>query len=461
MSKELILELLENFIPFDSSISPGQDLFPNKNAADYFHEFGKNNGFETFELEGISYLGKNQFQVYPGLMIKRGKNPGKTVLFLGHLDVVPVSDVEKEKLWKYEPFKSTTDGDRVYGRGSADMLGPVASFMAAFKDYNIDFGNLIIAVSGDEEIGGMDSVPAIIERLKGLDLSPDYVINAEPSSLPIIITKRRGGSWLTMKFPLDIRKSKGYLKEITVKTRTGGNLSETLHSSYFVLGSDSHAMITIAKYAVDKIVVDVNSSSIKTNSVPAEVIMKYIDYDENGSELEYSHGLTMVMTSMASVASLNWPIIPSKYGISICPNLLHLDREKGIGEFVFDIRAMLKDKDSHEVLRQTLVEHFSRNLDGIEIVLNAGIHPVNVDSSSYLPQKVNEICNKHGMRIIDIGEKLGGASDTRFFTELGIPGVEIGPIHGNAHGPNEWVSLNSLVSLVEIFRECFDELSRS
>ena len=37
-----------------------------------------------------------------------------------------------------------------------------------------------------------------------------------------------------------------------------------------------------------------------------------------------------------------------------------------------------------------------------------------------------------------------GASDAASFIEVGIPAVEFGPAGGGHHGPDEWVSLQSL-----------------
>ena len=66
---------------------------------------------------------------------------------------------------------------------------------------------------------------------------------------------------------------------------------------------------------------------------------------------------------------------------------------------------------------------------------------------------------EHGMNILVRGEKLGGASDTRFFTSLDIPGIELGPIATNAHGMNETVDVDSIMKLKFIYREIFRELT--
>jgi succinyl-diaminopimelate desuccinylase len=50
-----------------------------------------------------------------------------------------------------------------------------------------------------------------------------------------------------------------------------------------------------------------------------------------------------------------------------------------------------------------------------------------------------------------------GASDAISFIDAGVPAVEFGPVGGGHHGPDEWVSIESLArysrSLVAFVRE--------
>ena len=48
--------------------------------------------------------------------------------FAGHTDVVPPGDAEA---WTHGPFAAEVVGDRLYGRGAADMKCAIASFVAA------------------------------------------------------------------------------------------------------------------------------------------------------------------------------------------------------------------------------------------------------------------------------------------------------------------------------------------
>ena len=53
-----------------------------------------------------------------------GDGNGPVLAMNGHLDVVPVSDIDR---WKTDPFTGvfSEDGKKVYGRGSSDMKGSV------------------------------------------------------------------------------------------------------------------------------------------------------------------------------------------------------------------------------------------------------------------------------------------------------------------------------------------------
>jgi acetylornithine deacetylase/succinyl-diaminopimelate desuccinylase-like protein len=52
-----------------------------------------------------------------------------------------------------------------------------------------------------------------------------------------------------------------------------------------------------------------------------------------------------------------------------------------------------------------------------------------------------------------------GSSDARCFVAAGIPAFLFGPVGGDLHGANEWVSLRSLEQQVEINRRLLAELS--
>ncbi|HBD35185.1 MAG TPA: acetylornithine deacetylase, partial [Cupriavidus sp.] len=55
---------------------------------------------------------------------------GRSVLFNGHLDVVPTGP---DSMWRESPFKSYVEDGWLYGRGAGDMKAGIVCALAAFK----------------------------------------------------------------------------------------------------------------------------------------------------------------------------------------------------------------------------------------------------------------------------------------------------------------------------------------
>ncbi len=109
--------------------------------------------------------------------------PGGVVLS-GHTDVVPV-DGQK---WDTDPFRAELHGDRIYGRGAADMKGFVATALALAPEF-VNNGlrqPLHFALSYDEEIGCI-GVRALIADLTQAGIKPDSVLVGEPTSMRVVI----------------------------------------------------------------------------------------------------------------------------------------------------------------------------------------------------------------------------------------------------------------------------------
>lgn len=92
----------------------------------------------------------------------RGARPGPTVMLTGHIDVVPPGDYEH---WADDPFSGHVDGDRVVGRGAADMKSGVVAALEAFEtfvDGPRDFaGRVIFLAVPAEEDSGLGTLAAI------------------------------------------------------------------------------------------------------------------------------------------------------------------------------------------------------------------------------------------------------------------------------------------------------------
>jgi putative selenium metabolism hydrolase len=112
----------------------------------------------------------------------KGKYPGKTILFDGHIDTVPVPDATK---WHHPPFKGEIENGRIYGRGASDMKGAVSAMIAAVgyfaADCNKNFhGNIYVSGVVHEEC-----FEGIAARQISSFVKPDYVVIGEASELNV------------------------------------------------------------------------------------------------------------------------------------------------------------------------------------------------------------------------------------------------------------------------------------
>jgi succinyl-diaminopimelate desuccinylase len=111
---------------------------------------------------------------------------GRTLVFNGHLDVVPAGDG-----WTHEPFGADIATGKLYGRGSVDMKGAVAAMTVAAASLaraNLPLsGRLVVTAVADEEQGGLHGSGALVESGK---LVADAVVIGEPSDGGVVIAHR-------------------------------------------------------------------------------------------------------------------------------------------------------------------------------------------------------------------------------------------------------------------------------
>ena len=120
----------------------------------------------------------------------------KTFLICGHLDTVPIGDINN---WDYDPLGQITD-EYFYGRGSADMKGGVAAALGAIKYLNEKYDdsdfkyNIQFLGTSDEEVG-LEGANASLDL--GLLNNVEFLIVPEPTNLKVGIAEK-GVLWLSI-----------------------------------------------------------------------------------------------------------------------------------------------------------------------------------------------------------------------------------------------------------------------
>ncbi|WP_170409853.1 acetylornithine deacetylase [Ruegeria arenilitoris] len=165
------LGILDKLVGFDT-VSKNSNL----ELAAYVEEFLEARGFAVHR---ITDPGGDK----TGLYAEKGPD-GDGVLLSAHTDVVPVEG----QSWTKDPFCLTQEGNRVYGRGTTDMKGYVASVMAlADRTAGVDLREpLKIALSYDEEVGCV-GIQHMLDRLAPMLGQPRACFVGEPTEMQVAI----------------------------------------------------------------------------------------------------------------------------------------------------------------------------------------------------------------------------------------------------------------------------------
>lgn len=169
-----------------------------------------------------------------------GEPDWPTVVLNGHLDTVGVAGMA-------EPFTPRVDGDRMYGRGTADMKGGVAAVVAAAEAL-VARGvpvRPVLALVADEEDASLGS-ESVITALPGLGVRPDVCLVAEPTDLALCRSLR---GFAVVKVRLAGRAAHSSQAELGVNAVT--HLGRLLHAvderTPQVRSTGGDLMVTVAR----------------------------------------------------------------------------------------------------------------------------------------------------------------------------------------------------------------------
>ena len=128
----------------------------------------------------------------PNLIARWEGDPGPTLGFCSHLDVVPAGD---RSLWTVDPYSAHVDDGKMYGRGSSDAKGPIAAALEAITILRASGftprGSIELELVSDEESGGFKGAG----YLAGAGIvHPDIAIVGEPTLLRVV-RAQRGIAW--------------------------------------------------------------------------------------------------------------------------------------------------------------------------------------------------------------------------------------------------------------------------
>lgn len=167
----------------------------------------KEMGFEIFDLPfdgDESYPVKNFFA--------RFGSGTPHICYAGHTDVVPAGD---EAAWTHPPFDAVIDNGEMYGRGTSDMKGGNAAFVAAISKFLNDHpkfdGSISVLITGDEEAEAINGTVKVLEWMRDNNHVPDMCLVGESSNIKELGEEIKIGRRGSLSGELIVRGKQGHV----------------------------------------------------------------------------------------------------------------------------------------------------------------------------------------------------------------------------------------------------------
>ncbi len=344
-----------------------------------------------FALERMD-SGPDDFRVSNLWAVRRGQDADAPVLvFAGHTDVVPTGDLAK---WTSDPFVPTVRGDRLYGRGAADMKTSLAAMVVAAETFVAAHpahrGSVAFLLTSDEEGPARDGTVVCVERLRARGERLDYCIVGEPTSV-----ERLGD---------------------TVKNGRRGSLSGKLR----VVGIQGHvAYPHLARNPVHQ-------------GAPALAELAVTEWDGGNA---YFPPTTFQISNIAAGTGAG-NVIP--------------------GELVVDFNFRFSTESTPQTLKQRV--HALLDRHGLTYTLDWSLsgQPFLTPVGELSAGLAAAIEAETG--VVTELSTTGGTSDGRFIATLCRQVVEFGPLNASIHKIDEYVPLDQIAPLARIYRRTLENL---
>lgn len=322
----------------------------------------------------------------------------KTLHINSHYDVVPATDK-----WKTSPFKAIVKDNRIYGRGSEDMKGTIASVLLALKALK-ECGmkpktNIQLSFTPDEETGGRTGLGYLVE--KNL-VKADYAMS-EGYSGNYISIGNKGVLWA----------------EIEV-------IGKSAHGSMPYKGVNSFERMNILVNELEKLKNKISKRKTRYNMRDA-----------------ISKSATLVMGGFLEGGGK----------VNVVP---------GMTKFSIDRRLIPEENitDAKEEIKAVIGEFNSRYKDSKVRIrfVSQGSPSISRKDNAFFRIASDSIKIATGMKASF--SVMPGATDMRYFMRKDIPSLGYSASGGEKwHSDNEFVYIDSLVDTAKVYALIMSELS--
>lgn len=175
-----VVELLQKLVQCES-INPSLDSGGSGEAkvATLLTDFCKSHNM-AYEMQPVM-AGRSNF-----LASVPGRNPDQRIIFVAHMDTVPVHR------WESDPYSGLLKDGRIHGRGSCDTKGSLSAMMMALATLKTGQTGPTIVVSGsvDEEFR-----KAGARAIAQSGVRYDAAVIGEPTDLELVVAHKGSVRW--------------------------------------------------------------------------------------------------------------------------------------------------------------------------------------------------------------------------------------------------------------------------
>ena len=187
-----LISLTQELIQIPTLNPPGENYLL---ICEYLAQRLAGRGFEVEMIRAYGTPGDSDKYPRWNMVARReGARTGECVHFNSHIDVVDVGQG-----WSFDPFGGELSDGKIYGRGSCDMKGGLATsiiaveaFLDTWPDYS---GAIEISGTADEETGGFGGVAYLAEKGYFSPERVQHVIIPEPLNKDRVCLGHRGVWW--------------------------------------------------------------------------------------------------------------------------------------------------------------------------------------------------------------------------------------------------------------------------
>lgn len=332
----------------------------------------------------------------------KGNRPGKRLIFNGHMDTFPAGDLSG---WTRDP-KGEVDGEKTYGLGISDMKGGIAASLLAMKclaDTGADFpGEIVGTFAGDEETMGVLGTQYLLDTVP--HAKGDAMISGDVGSPHVLRFGEKGMIWA----------------KVTAK-------GKSTHAAHVHKGDSAIEKLTAIMESFKSL------RSFPTDTSGNNVI-PMIDHWSDKSESLSGKGETDVLKNVTIT-----------FGTFSGGRLSNLVADRA--EFTCDVRLPVGTTVAQVEAEMVRI---CDAVDDLEIEFTRRYEPSWTTPDHAIIEAVRQNCTSILGHEPAVTMRVG-ASDARLYRYAGVPSVVCGLMAYNLGAPDEYVILDELYSLVDIF----------